>query len=44
MIKFCKKLLFSTIKYKPEYPIKINNVSEIEQNKHTNKTCLPIKP
>ena len=21
-----------------------NNASEIEQNKHTNKTCLPIKP
>ena len=37
-------MLFSTIKYTPEYPIKINNASEIEQNKHTNKTCLPIKP
>ena len=44
MIKFCKKLLFSTIKYTPEYPININNASETEQNKHTNKTCLPIKP
>ena len=26
------------------YELKINNASETEQNKHTNKTCLPIKP